>query len=199
MVKNGKTPIDQYSREDYEAGLALQEEIKEVLANPPHKEDLALFTELRGQEEGVFPFSEEEHQKRSEHDDVVERATEDEERVRNSLWRMLANAQKEAGAEDAHREYLELLPRIESAKGEINETLAKVSTLAPEGALREAGEVVRMGDELAQVLKGERPVPPRTIVRQLIDEFLRAKEYVLSKLRKFLGTQNKFGGPIQPA
>lgn len=110
-----------------------------------------------------------------------------------TLDRLSANARRLAEKEELHREYIELIPKIEEAKTEIKNTLAEVSDAASSGVLREADEVMRMGDDLKGVLKSNSPVQPRSFVRMLIEEFLNAKKYVLEKLRKWLGLQNRYG------
>lgn len=118
-------------------------------------------------------------------------ASAEDQKTVETLDRQYANAMRMAEKE-------ELVVRIEKETRELNESINRVIGHAPEGVIKEANTVVGMGERLSQVLKSEQR-QPRSLVEGLIQEFLKAKEYILSKLRKWLGTQDRFGGPPQPA
>ena len=175
MSKTEKLGADGYSKAAFDAGMD-DLQVSGITYQPPSNE-----------RKGDTEWSE-----------LYEAATVEERRAIDNLDRLYANAKREAPEEDAHREYLEMLPKIEEAKGEINRTLEHVSDSAPVGVINEAREVLDMGDDLAKALKGEKPVPPRSVIQVLVREFITAMKYVLGKLRKWLGGQNKYGDPLRP-
>jgi hypothetical protein len=121
----------------------------------------------------------------------IEGASDKERKTIATLDRLHANAMRMA-------ENQELVARIEREKQELHEAIERASSVAPRNVISEARDVERMGEELSGVLKGERP-KHRSLIEVLIREFLKAKEYILSKLRKWLGMQDRYGGnPLQP-
>jgi len=176
MPKKEKIGSDGYSEEIYDAKRNELEELG-IAYQPPSPE--------RNSDE----------EWKSLNDEVSHEAK----KIIATLDRLSANAKRLAEKDELHREYLGLVPRVEEAREEIKKTLAEVSDTASFGVVREAGEVLRMGDELEDVLQSESPVQPRSLVRMLIEEFLNAKKYVLGKLRKWLGLQHRYGDPLPPA
>ncbi len=175
MSKHEKVGSDGYSKEIFEAKMSELEAMGIPYQTP---------SDERGKDEEWTMFTDE--------------ASEEAKKVIETLDRLSANAQRKAEKEDLHREYLELLPKIEEARGEINRTLDEVSDAAPSAVIREAGDVLHLGEELKDILKSKSPVPQPSSVQELIAGFLEAKTFVLEKLRKLLGAQNRFGGPLQP-
>lgn len=122
----------------------------------------------------------------------VEGASPEDQKTIATLDRLHANATRMA-------ENQELIAQIEKEKQELHASIARVSSVAPDGVIREAKDVERMGEKLSAALNSEKP-HPRSFIEDLVREFLEAKKYILSKLRKWLGMQNRYGGdPSQPA
>jgi len=120
----------------------------------------------------------------------IEAATGEERKTVATLDRLHANAVRVAENE-------ELATRIEREKQELHETIDRVSSVAPGNVIREAQDVERMGEQLSGALRSEQP-PRRSTIETLVRKFLELKEFVLSKLRKWLGVQDRYGDPLQP-
>lgn len=175
MSKHEKIGSDGYSKELFEAKLSELDALG-IPYQPPSTE--------RNTDEEWKMF----------HDEASDEAK----KVVDTLDRLSANAQRMAEKDDLHREYLELLPKIEEAREEIRRTLDDVSDAAPSSMIREVDDVLHMGEELTGVLKSKSPVPGRSSVQEHVGGFIEAKTFVVEKLRKLLGAQNRFGGPLQP-
>lgn len=168
MAKNEKIGSDGYSKKAFRDGLD-KLDTSQIAYHPPS-----------------FERSDD-----KEWSENIETASTEDLKTIETLDRQYANAARIA-------EKQELLKRIEKETRELNETINRVSGIAPEGVIREANTVVGMGEKLSSVLKSEQP-QSHSMVEKLIRAFHEAKEYILSKLRQWLGMQNKFGGPFEPA
>ena len=128
-----RTPVDKYSRNQYQASLdSLAEKEGEKLKHPLQAE-LATHEELQRESPVPYPFAEEKKRAETTLDAETAEIQAEIEKIKKDLIRQLGNAQTEANEMNDETESKKLaqqvLPEIAKVKGSIQSELAKNENL----------------------------------------------------------------------